>query len=83
MVIKGVVSSSGNQVLLENGARLKFEASDCASPVKPGEPVLLDTEKSPSIRSAKGAAVFNPVTELKVSGVEETKALLRALGDEL
>jgi hypothetical protein len=51
--------------VLDNGARLPFDASDCAAPVRPGERVVLDTERSPSIRSAKGTGAWNPVTEVK------------------
>lgn len=65
MIIKGIVSSRGNSVILENGARLTFQASDCAGPLSPGEAVLLDTERRPSIRSAKGSGIFSPVTETK------------------
>lgn len=65
MTINGVVSANGKQIVLDNGARLTFDASDCASPVKPGERVTLDTERSPSIRSAKGTGAWNPVTEVK------------------
>jgi hypothetical protein len=65
MTFKGVVSSKGNTVVLENGARLAFDAGDCATAVRPGDAVILDTERRPSIRSAKGTGAFNPVSETK------------------
>ena len=81
MTINGVVSGNGRQIVLDNGARLTFDESDCASPVRPGERVVLDTERSPSIRSAKGTGAWNPVTGRKVSAVEEAKALIQKLAD--
>ena len=83
MIIKGIVGSKGNQIILENGARLTFGESDCATPLSPGDAVVLDTEQSPSIRRAKSFGIFTPVRETKVSGVEEAKALIQALADEL
>jgi hypothetical protein len=65
VIFKGVVSSKGNTVILENGARLAFDAGDCVCAVRPGEAVVIDTERRPSIRSAKGTAAFNPVAETK------------------
>jgi hypothetical protein len=73
-------------LLLDNGARLEFRESDTEGPIYAGDQVLLDTERDPSIRKAsKGAASWNPVHETKISGVEETKALIESLelGDEL
>ena len=84
VTINGVVSGSGKQIVLDNGARLTFEASDCASPVRPGERVILDTDRSPSIRTAKGSGIYSPVAETKVSVVEQFKSLIeRAEADEL
>ena len=67
MTINGVVSGSGKHIVLDNGARLTFDAGDCASPVRPGERVILDTERRPSIRSATGNRSWNPATETKAS----------------
>jgi hypothetical protein len=82
VTINGVVSGNGKHIVLETGARLTFEASDCASPVRPGERVILDTEKSPSIAKARSGP-WNPVAETKVSTVEAFKSLLEAHGDDL
>jgi hypothetical protein len=82
MTFKATVIEGG-KLLLENGARLKFAADDCAERLKPGDAVILETAKTPSIRKASKSGAYTPVRETKISLVEETKALIVALGDEL
>ena len=77
MSFKGTVIEGG-KLALENGARLRYDADDCAETLRPGDRVVIDTGRTPSISKA---AAFTPVRETKVSGIEETKALIERLAE--
>jgi hypothetical protein len=82
MSIKGTVIEGG-RLVLENGARLRYGADDCAEVLRPGDAVIVRTSATPPIVKA---AKWTPVSETKVVAAEAVKsfeALIRAHGDEL
>lgn len=86
MTFKATVIEGG-RLVLENGARLLYSAGDCEEPLRPGDCVLLDTGREPSIRKAEKSGAWSPVSETKVvaaaQAVSQFEALVKAHGDDL
>jgi hypothetical protein len=85
MSIKGTVIEGG-RLVLENGARLRYGADDCAEVLRPGDAVIVRTSATPPIVKAAKSGAWTPVSETKVVEAEVVKsfeALVQAHGDEL